>query len=53
MFADHVKCNWCDTESYISIGEEKCPNCHKTGFLQWVNEDELEMEVDNYGSINK
>lgn len=53
VIADHVKCNWCDKESYIPVGEDECPNCHKVGFLQWVDEDSPEKEVDYYKTINK
>jgi len=53
MIADHVKCNWCDTESFIPIGEEVCPNCNKEGYLAWVDEENPEIEVDEYETVNK
>lgn len=46
MLADHVKCNWCNKELFVSIGEEICPNCKKEGFLMWMNENKQEVEVD-------
>lgn len=46
MLADHVKCNFCDTEIYVQLGEEVCPNCKKEGFLMWLDENQQEVEVD-------
>lgn len=51
MIADHVKCTWCDTESFIPVGDEICPKCKKEGCLTWANEDEPEIEVDKYKII--
>ncbi|QPW62097.1 hypothetical protein [Clostridium botulinum] len=45
MFADYVKCNWCDSKSYIQRGNDSCPVCNKEGFLQWVDEDNQEVEI--------
>ncbi|WP_297419364.1 hypothetical protein [Clostridium sp.] len=53
MIADHVKCNWCNAESYIPIGDNICPNCKKEGFLQWINEDNQEIEINKYKIVKK
>jgi len=52
VIADHVKCNWCDAEAYIPLGDDICPSCKTEGCLAWANNDEQEVEVYGYKIIN-
>jgi uncharacterized protein (UPF0212 family) len=45
MIKDHVKCLNCDTESFVDLGEEICPECNIEGSLVWVNPKIPEVEV--------
>lgn len=33
---DFVKCNNCENELYVEIGEDVCPKCKFEGSLRWV-----------------
>ena len=33
---DFVKCNYCEEESFIEIGDNVCPRCGREGTLQWA-----------------
>ena len=33
---DFVKCNYCEEESFIEIGDNVCPHCGREGTLQWA-----------------
>ncbi|PHE64243.1 hypothetical protein COF68_05210 [Bacillus toyonensis] len=39
---DNVKCNWCDNESLVEVGDEFCPQCGREGYLEDI---EQEAEV--------
>ena len=46
MIYDFVKCNNCETEEMlVTRGEEVCPECKAVGTLDWMNEEEPEIEV--------
>lgn len=42
--ADHVVCNWCGKKSFVRVGADICPSCHKEGYLM-----DIEQEVDMRG----
>jgi len=45
MIVDHVFCGNCEKKMYGSIGIEHCPFCKEYGALQFVNDDEPDIEV--------
>ena len=44
--ADHVICNYCETEMLVNCGEEKCPLCGMKGTLRWASTYYNYFEVD-------
>lgn len=55
-FGDHVKCNNCGTVMLLPCGADKCPECGKTGCMEWVDDDKQEenyMNIKDISFINR
>lgn len=54
---DNVKCNWCDAESLVEVGDVFCPQCGREGHLEtiikeakvvWVEEESCYVLEEDY-----
>lgn len=49
---DLVRCCNCEKVMLVDIGEEICPECHKNGTMQWIDE-EQEHNIVEIPFLNK